>query len=101
MLQLLSIFELMQKCDIKITLKKKTKIQTQPILYYLFICHFFVYLLLHYVKMKAFNILTLVLFYLLIVSIISCRKVEEVNQDPEIEPLKHGFKTTAAIGYCA
>lgn len=36
-----------------------------------------------------------------IVTLISCKKVEEINQDPEIEPLKHGFKTSAAVGYCA
>lgn len=31
----------------------------------------------------------------------SCRKIREGNEDPEIEPIKHGFQTSAAIGYCA
>jgi hypothetical protein len=31
----------------------------------------------------------------------SCKKFKDVNYDPEIEPLKQGFKTSAAIGYCA
>jgi hypothetical protein len=31
----------------------------------------------------------------------SCKKIKEFNYDPEIEPLKLGFQTSAAIGYCA
>lgn len=43
----------------------------------------------------------MILFYLAIVALTSCKKIKEINQNPEIEPLKHGFKTSAAIGYCA
>jgi len=31
----------------------------------------------------------------------SCKKLDELNENPEIEPLKQGFQTSAAIGYCA
>ena len=31
----------------------------------------------------------------------SCNKVNEISQDPEIEPLQHGFKVSATVGYCA
>lgn len=31
----------------------------------------------------------------------SCKKIEEMKKDPEITPLQHGFKLSAAIGYCA
>jgi len=31
----------------------------------------------------------------------SCRRVSEMGQEPELEPLTHGFKVSAAIGYCA
>jgi hypothetical protein len=47
------------------------------------------------------TIFSLLIFYIAIVILISCKKVEEVNQDPEIEPLKQGFKVSAAVGYCA
>ncbi len=40
-------------------------------------------------------------FCLVFVVVTSCKKIEEINQDPEIKPLQHGFKTSAAIGYCA
>jgi len=33
--------------------------------------------------------------------IISCKKIKEFDYNPEIAPLKHGFQTSAAIGYCA
>lgn len=49
--------------------------------------------------MKTFNLL--LIFYLTIVTLTSCKKLNEVILDPEIEPLRHGFKTSAAIGYCA
>lgn len=42
-----------------------------------------------------------IVFLSTIVLSISCKKAEEINQDPEIEPLKHGFQISAAIGYCA
>jgi len=41
------------------------------------------------------------MFCLAFVMLSSCKKIKEVNPDPEIEPLRHGFKTSAAIGYCA
>jgi hypothetical protein len=31
----------------------------------------------------------------------SCKKIREFNYNPEIEPLKLGFQTSAAIAYCA
>ncbi len=47
------------------------------------------------------TILSLLLFCIAIVILISCKEVKEMNQDPEIEPLKQGFKASAAVGYCA
>lgn len=52
-------------------------------------------------KMNAYYQFVLLLFYLASVTLTSCKRINEVNQDPEIEPLKHGFKASAAIGYCA
>ena len=54
-------------------------------------------------KTIYFKITVSPLFILLmaVVLLFSCKKVKEVNQDPEIEPLKHGFKVSAAVGYCA
>ena len=51
--------------------------------------------------MKKITLFSLLIFYIAIVILISCNKAEEVNQDPEIEPLKQGFKVSAAVGYCA
>ena len=51
--------------------------------------------------MRTYYLLFIIIFFLAIEPLTSCRKLNEVNQDPEIEPLKHGFKTSAAIGYCA
>jgi hypothetical protein len=31
----------------------------------------------------------------------SCGKVDQFNQNPELPPLEQGFKSSAAIGYCA
>lgn len=42
-----------------------------------------------------------ILACLINIALSSCKKINEVNRDPEIEPLRHGFKTSAAIGYCA
>ena len=47
------------------------------------------------------TILSFLLFFIAIVILISCKEVKEINQDPEIEPLKQGFKASAAVGYCA
>ena len=45
---------------------------------------------------------SLVLIFLLVtVFILSCKKLREINYNPEIEPLRQGIKTSAAIGYCA
>jgi hypothetical protein len=33
--------------------------------------------------------------------IISCNKIRELNQEPEIQSLRDGLKTSAVIGYCA
>ena len=52
-------------------------------------------------KMKAYCQFTFLLSFLALVTLTSCKKIGEMNQDPEIEPLKHGFKVSAAIGYCA
>lgn len=49
--------------------------------------------------MKTFNLF--LIFYLTVVTLTSCKKYKDVNHNPEIEPLKHGFKTSVAIGYCA
>jgi len=38
---------------------------------------------------------------LIIISFSSCKKIKSINYNPEIEPLRHGFKTSAAVGYCA
>ena len=49
------------------------------------------------------NFTRFVFFFILILSFIlfnSCKKIKEFNQDPDIEPLHQGIKTTAAIGYC-
>ncbi len=43
----------------------------------------------------------LLILLMAVVLLFSCKKVKEINQDPEIEPLKHGFKVSAAVGYCA
>jgi len=44
----------------------------------------------------------LILFFLMaVMSLTSCKKWDEVNYNPEIEPLIHGIKTSAAVGYCA
>jgi hypothetical protein len=51
--------------------------------------------------MKTHVLLLAILLPLASVSLLSCKKVKELNQDPEIEPLRHGFKTSAAIGYSA
>ena len=42
---------------------------------------------------------------LILVSVIvygeSCHRLDELDQSPELGPLDHGFKASAAIGYCA
>jgi hypothetical protein len=43
----------------------------------------------------------LVIYSFVIFSFTSCKKIKEIDQNPEIKPLRHGFKTSAAIGYCA
>jgi hypothetical protein len=34
-------------------------------------------------------------------SLFACKKLDEFNQHPELTPLEHGFKSSAAIAYCA
>ena len=51
--------------------------------------------------MNIFYRSAILLFCLVSVTLTSCKRISEVDQDPEIEPLKHGFKISAAIGYCA
>jgi len=51
--------------------------------------------------MRTYYLFYILISYFAIVVLTSCRKLNEVNQDPEIEPLRHGFKTSAAVGYCA
>ena len=50
-------------------------------------------------RLKSLAILSIVIF--VITSFISCKKIEEFNQDPELTPLQHGFKVSSAIGYSA
>ncbi len=36
-----------------------------------------------------------------ITALSSCRKIDEFKQDPDVTPLRQGFQSSAAIGYCA
>lgn len=50
----------------------------------------------------ALSILRIGLIILIIFTLSGCKKIKDLrDENPEIEPLKHGFKTSAAIGYCA
>lgn len=46
-------------------------------------------------------ILFLLIFSVSMIIFGSCKKKDELFQDPEIEPIKHGFQVSAAVGYCA
>jgi hypothetical protein len=47
------------------------------------------------------NIFLFMLIILVTTSMNSCKKIDKwKDENPEIEPLKQGFKTAAAIGYC-
>jgi hypothetical protein len=47
------------------------------------------------------KIIPFILIILVTTSMNSCKKIDKwKDENPEIEPLKHGFKTAAAIGYC-
>jgi|GEM_PF-1790421 len=48
--------------------------------------------------MRNLNIIVLLLTLLVPTS---CKKLSELTQGPELTPLEQGFKTSAAIGYCA
>ncbi|MCX6329480.1 MAG: hypothetical protein NTZ85_08230 [Bacteroidia bacterium] len=48
---------------------------------------------------SAISLISILL--LVAVFLTSCKKLREINYDPEVEPLRHGIKTSAAIGYCA
>lgn len=41
------------------------------------------------------------LFILTLLPFSSCKKLTELTQGPELQPLEQGFKSCAAIGYCA
>jgi len=45
--------------------------------------------------------ISFLIIIILIIPFYSCKKLDKYNQEPEIEPLQHGLKTSAAIGYCA
>ena len=47
------------------------------------------------------SILHKLLVILIILQFYSCSKFKEHNQEPELESLQHGLKTSVAIGYCA
>jgi hypothetical protein len=51
--------------------------------------------------MSPLKIFCKILTLITLVSIFSCKKIEEFNQGPEIQPLRQGFQASAAIGYCA
>lgn len=40
-------------------------------------------------------------FLLIATALLSCKKIEEFNKDPDITPLKEGFQISAAVGHCA
>lgn len=50
----------------------------------------------------SLKILRFFILIFIISGLTSCKKIRDLRDDnPEIDPLKHGFKTSAAIGYCA
>jgi hypothetical protein len=52
--------------------------------------------------MKLFykiEISILIIFYLLI--FVSCKKLDEYNQEPDVETLRDGIMASVAVGYCA
>ncbi|MCK4664092.1 MAG: hypothetical protein KAT68_14585 [Bacteroidales bacterium] len=53
------------------------------------------------IKIIYNKVFPLIILLVLFIFINSCKKIKELDQDPEIEPLTHGFKASAAIGYCA
>lgn len=50
---------------------------------------------------KVMRYLTVIFLSLFLFATISCKKLSELVQGPELTPLDQGFKTSAAIGYCA
>jgi hypothetical protein len=52
-------------------------------------------------KLSHLQILRLFLIFLALLVVGSCKKIEELNVQPELEPLQQGLKTSAALGYCA
>jgi hypothetical protein len=48
------------------------------------------------IKMSRLLLTTFIVF-----SFFACKKLDEFNQNPEIQPLRQGFQACAAIGYCA
>jgi hypothetical protein len=48
------------------------------------------------------RIFRLLMVVILLSGLTTCKKIKEITDiNPEIDPLKQGFKTSAAIGYCA
>lgn len=43
----------------------------------------------------------IIILPVIIVLISSCKKIREYNQEPELESLRQGLKTSVAVGYCA
>lgn len=54
-----------------------------------------------HVLMLPFRFLPFLIAFLFFFANLNCRKIREYNQEPNIESLRQGFKTSAAIGYCA
>lgn len=46
------------------------------------------------------NILIILFLFIGVTGIISCKKINQYNQKPELESLQQGLKTCTAIGYC-
>ena len=51
--------------------------------------------------MKKTNARLLAYCLIMMLIYLSCNKLREINQAPEIEPLRQGLKTSAAVAYCA
>jgi hypothetical protein len=50
----------------------------------------------------AGKIIRAITIIILLFTLSACKKIRDLrDENPEIDPLKHGFKTSAAIGYCA
>ena len=52
-------------------------------------------------KKNNYYILLRFLLIFVVMQFTSCDKISEINQEPELESLQQGLKTSVAIGYCA